>query len=130
MDITAAQSPGIQQPGSLQEQHHGRSHHTVIESAATALGMSKHDVRKSLRGGESLDDLAQTRGVASAALQDAIKSGLKQADPTLSDERAGELADQIASNRRTAPVPPPPPQLQIAPAEPAPTSGRLIDVTV
>ncbi|MCU7726238.1 hypothetical protein ODJ79_21125 [Actinoplanes sp. KI2] len=70
--------------------HHGAGSMTKI---ADALGMSSDDLKKELRSGKSLGDVATEKGVSHDDLIAAIKQG-----GTMSDAQA----EKIASRTRTA----------------------------
>jgi hypothetical protein len=79
--------------------HHGGGQRAkaVDDSVAQALGMSSDDVQNARKQGQSLSDLATSKGVSQDDLLGAIQQGLQKADPSLSADRAKQIASRIAT---------------------------------
>ena len=77
---------------SVQATRHHR--HDPMAKVADALGMSSDDLKKELRGGKSLNDVATEKGVSHDDLIAAIKQGGTMSDPD---------AEKIASATGTPP---------------------------
>jgi hypothetical protein len=100
MSITAigsGQTPLAQQVQAAQ--HHGGGHSGArkagMDAAAKALGMSSTDVQTALKSGQSLTSLAQSKGVSTGTLSDAISDALTQANPSLSGARAQQITQRL-----------------------------------
>ncbi|MCW2600430.1 MAG: hypothetical protein JWM02_2259 [Frankiales bacterium] len=78
---------------------HGHGHNGMrkagMDAAAQALGMSSDELRTSLQGGKSLSSLAQAKGLSTDALTSAISDALKQANPSLSSDRAAQITQRL-----------------------------------
>ncbi|HKT02831.1 MAG TPA: hypothetical protein VJT31_25145 [Rugosimonospora sp.] len=95
-DYTAGQTQQIQQT------HHGHgagrgAHKAGMDAAANALGMSTDDLRSALRGGQSLESLAQSKGISTDSLISTISNALTQANPQLSADRADQIAQRMVN---------------------------------
>jgi len=76
--------------------HHGGKHAKAVDDAvAKALGMSTSDLAAAKQQGTSIADLAKAKGVSTDDLTKAITQGLQQSDPSLSADRAGQIAARI-----------------------------------
>ena len=70
----------------------------ALKSVSDLLGMSQDDVRTALKGGSSLSDLAQAKGISSDQLVDAISQALQSAGvPASTDLRA--IAQKVADHK-------------------------------
>lgn len=69
----------------------------ALNAVANELGISATDLRSSLSSGETLTQLAASKGVSSTALQSTIETALKADLPNASDSQISGLASRIAS---------------------------------
>lgn len=76
----------------------------AVDAAAQFLEMTPADVRSALQGGQSLSDLARTKGVSQDDLVNAMATAIKQANPNMSADRATVLATDIATQVPQQPV--------------------------
>jgi hypothetical protein len=95
----------------------------ALAPVADALGLDAAELKAELKGGASLDDLAQTRGVSHEDLLAAIKEGLAEVGPPVGagavdqarlDAMAEEIAGRSGAERPAGPGPggpPPPPRV-------------------
>jgi hypothetical protein len=92
--------PVTRQPGVFKELHAAGLHHVrknVIADAAQALGMDKHDLKKALAGGQSLSDVAASKGVSQDDLLAAIKQGITASGTPVDGTDLDALAQQLAA---------------------------------
>jgi uncharacterized protein YidB (DUF937 family) len=82
------------QPAS-QTQHMRR--HPGLEAAANLLGMSEGDLRTALQGGQSLSQIATSKGISQDQLVSTIASAIQQANPDVSADQATKVATAIAT---------------------------------
>jgi DNA-binding CsgD family transcriptional regulator len=68
----------------------------ILAPVATALGLTEAQLRERLEDGATLAEVAEAEGVSRADLLAAIAAALKDADPSLTDERANAAAARIA----------------------------------
>ena len=94
--ITSAGLSSIQPP-----QHRG---HPAMDAAAKILGMSSSDLRTALRSGQSLAQIASSKGVSESDLESAMAQAITAANPGISADQAARVAAAIAT--RTPPAPP------------------------
>jgi hypothetical protein len=75
----------------------------TFDNAAKLLGMSTGDLQSALKSGETLDDLAQDKGVASSDLTNAVKADLQASKPAgapdLSDDQLTQMATNVAAGK-------------------------------
>lgn len=71
--------------------------HAALDAAAQLLDMTPADVRSALQGGQSLSDLAKSRGISQDDLVKAMATAIEQADPGIGADRAMQLATRIAA---------------------------------
>ena len=69
----------------------------AMSAAAQLLDMAPSDVRSALEGGQSLADLAKSKGMSQDDLIKAMASAIQQARPGLSTDQATQIATQIAT---------------------------------
>jgi hypothetical protein len=70
----------------------------ALKSVSDLLGMSQDDIRTALKGGSSLSDLAQAKGISSDQLVDTISEALQGAGvPASTDLRA--IAQKLADHK-------------------------------
>jgi uncharacterized protein YidB (DUF937 family) len=69
----------------------------ALDAAAQTLGMSGSDLRGALQSGQSMSELAQSKGVDSDTLTNAISSALSGANSSLTSEQAAEMAQRIVA---------------------------------
>jgi uncharacterized protein YidB (DUF937 family) len=99
MTITAV-SGTSQTSAAWQTQRAGRGHGAMrkaFDAAAQTLGMSTSDLRDALKGGQSMSSLAQSKGVSTDTLTSAISSALSGTDSSLSTSQATEMAQRIVA---------------------------------
>lgn len=80
--------------------HHHHHHHAAAaatDAAAQALGMSTTELMSSLQSGQTLADLARSKGVSQSDLTKAISTALQGADSNLSSDQAAALATQMVA---------------------------------
>lgn len=77
-----------------QSQHH---RHPGMEAAAKLLGMSESDLRTAMRGGQSLSQIASSKGISQDQLVSTIATAIQQANPSISADRAQMVATEMAS---------------------------------
>lgn len=91
--------PGMHGPGV-----HGRGVHALgmaLDTAAETLGMTTRELRQALRDGQTLADVAEAQGVETATLVDALVDAAQErldeavADGRIPQERAGEIAGTL-----------------------------------
>jgi uncharacterized protein YidB (DUF937 family) len=78
--------------------HHG--HHgmkAAMQAAATTLGVSTDELASALKGGRSLGDLAQSKGIGRDDLVNAIATALQQSDTNLSSDDATRMATRLVT---------------------------------
>lgn len=77
--------------------HHGHvgARRAGMDAAAQVLGMSSSDLRTALAGGQTLSSLAQSKGVSTDSLLTAISDTLTKANPSMSPNRAQEIAHRL-----------------------------------
>ena len=68
-----------------------------MDAAAKALGMSSADLQTALKSGQSLSDLAKSKGVSVDALTADISAALTKANPSLSSDRAQQMAQRLVA---------------------------------
>src|ERR1035437_809543 len=96
--IGNGQTPTAQQLQQVQQTHHhghGRMMKAGMDAAAKALNMSTSDLQTALKGGKSLSDLATSKGVSVDALTADISAALTKANPSLSSDRAQQIAQRL-----------------------------------
>ena len=76
---------------------HTRKPPAGMDAAAKLLGMSDSDLRTALRSGQSLADLASSKGVSKDQLVSTIAAAIQQANPSMSSDRATTIATDIAT---------------------------------
>jgi hypothetical protein len=64
----------------------------AFEAVASKLGMSKSDLISDLQSGQTMAQIAQSKGVSEQDVISAAASALQQADPSLSADAAQKLA--------------------------------------
>ena len=82
-----------------QPRHRG---HPAMDAAAKALGMSASDLRTALKSGQSLADIAKSKGVSQDTLTAAMATAIQQANPNISSDQATKMATAIATRTRSA----------------------------
>ena len=101
MSISAignGQTPTAQQLQQVQQTHHhghGRMMKAGMDAAAKALDMSTSDLQPALKSGQSLSDLAKSQGVSVDALTADLSAALTKANPSLSSDRAQQIAQRM-----------------------------------
>jgi len=99
--------PAVAQTAGHHHHHHGgggKQAQAVDEAVSKALGMTPDELKAARQQGASLNDLAQQKGVSSDTLQAAITQGLQSANPTISADRAKQIAERIASRAAQPPA--------------------------
>ena len=98
---TAAQQ--AQQVAQVQHHHgHGGTRKAGMDAAAKALGMSSTDLQTALKSGQSLSDLAKSKGVSLDTLAADISAAVSKADPSLSSDRAQQIALRLIAGPNEA----------------------------
>ena len=91
--IGSNQATATQQVQQTQHHHgHGGMLKAGMDAAAKALGMSNTDLQAALKSGQSLSDLAKSKGVSLDTLTAAISAAVSKANPSLSSDRAQQIA--------------------------------------
>ena len=80
--------------------------HPAMDAAAKLLGMSSSDLRSALQSGQSLADIASSKGISQDSLTSAMAAAIQKANPSVSSEQATKVATAIAT--RTPPAGGPP----------------------
>ena len=83
--------------GSTQGATRPHQFRAAMDAAAKSLGMEPSDLLKALKGGQSLADLAKTKGVSQDDLVKAMASAIGQANPSLSTDQATQIATRMAT---------------------------------
>ena len=76
---------------------------TAVDAAAKLLGMSSSDIASALQKGQSLSDIAKSKGVSQDELVKAIATALQSADSNLSSDQATQIANNLST--RMPPTP-------------------------
>ena len=92
MSIEALNASTTIQPS--QDQQRGRGE--VLSKVADAFGMSTSDLMQQLRGGSSMADIAQSKGISKDQLVQTIASALPQG----AGANAESIAEKIADHKR------------------------------
>ena len=103
--ISGGQTSPVKQAQQVQQVQqvgqHGHGHHGMrkagMDAAAQALGMSSSDLQAALKKGQTLSSLAQSKGVSADNLATAISSALRKANPSLSTDRAQQIAQRMSN---------------------------------
>lgn len=69
----------------------------ALGAAATALGISNPDLRTALSGGQTIATVAQSKGISTSTVTDAVSSALSAANPSMSQDRAASVAARFVS---------------------------------
>jgi uncharacterized protein YidB (DUF937 family) len=80
--------------------HHHHHHHamsTAMDATAQLLGTTTTDLATSLQSGQTLAQIASSKGVSQDDLVKAISSALQQADSNLSADQATQMATTLAT---------------------------------
>jgi uncharacterized protein YidB (DUF937 family) len=80
--------------------HHHHHHHamsTAMDATAQLLGTTTSDLATSLQSGQSLSQIASSKGVSQDDLVKAISTALQQADTNLSADQASQMATALAT---------------------------------
>jgi hypothetical protein len=89
MSIEALNASTTIQP--LQDQQRGRGE--VLSKVADSFGMSTSDLMQQLKGGSSMADIAQSKGITKDQLVQTIASALPQGAGVNADSIAEKIAD-------------------------------------
>jgi hypothetical protein len=73
-----------------------------MDAAAKALGMSTSDLLAARKSGQSLASIAQAKGVSIDSVTSAISAALTKADPSLSADRAQQIAQRMVNGPGSA----------------------------
>jgi hypothetical protein len=76
---------------------HRRPFRAAMDAAASALGMQPQDLFSALRSGQSLADLAKSKGLSQDQLVSAMSSAITEANPQISSDQATQIATRIAT---------------------------------
>jgi len=74
-----------------------RPFRAAMDAAATALGMSPSDLMQAVRGGQSLADVAKSKGMSQDDLVAAIATAIGKQNTNLSADQATQIATRIAT---------------------------------
>jgi lambda repressor-like predicted transcriptional regulator len=109
-------SYGVQQQQRFGQQGAGRSSggshagfKAGIDAAASTLGLSSGELRQALRKGQSLTDLADSKGVSTTTLSSAVSDAIGKADTSLTSSQAAEFAQRLVAGPQGGRPPGPPP---------------------
>ena len=101
--VTGASGGGAPQAGAV----HGHRHHgghgggdALMGAVSQVLGEDQAQVATALQGGQSLADLATSKGVSRADLVNAIAGALAKDNPNVSSDLAKQIATQFATASR------------------------------
>jgi uncharacterized protein YidB (DUF937 family) len=107
--------------------HHGGGMRKAEAAAAQALGLSADDLTAALQQGQTITQLAQSKGVSLDSVTTAVSTALGQADPSLSTQAASQIAQRFVQGPSGARPSGPPPQLKDAFDAAAKTLGLSSD---
>ncbi|MDQ1652983.1 MAG: hypothetical protein QOI35_2183, partial [Cryptosporangiaceae bacterium] len=79
-----------------------------MDAAASALGLSSGELRQALRKGQSLTDIADSKGVSTSTLSSAVSDAIGKADTSLTGSQASEFAQRLVAGPQGRPAGPPP----------------------
>ena len=96
-DANSSQSTSGTSAASAHRHHHHHGAAAATDAAAQTLGMSTADLISSLQSGQTLTDLAKSKGVSQSDLTKAISAALQGADSSLSADQATALATQMVA---------------------------------
>lgn len=85
---TGAVEPDGQRPGPFR---------AAMDAAARALGMNPQDLRTALQNGQSLADVAQSKGISQDQLVSAMSSAITGANPGVGADQANQIAQRIVT---------------------------------
>jgi lambda repressor-like predicted transcriptional regulator len=94
-ELGAVRPPGVPAPGPF-------AGSDPLDTAADYLGIDEADIRRALRDGKSLADLAKDRGKSVDGLEDALRDEIRRAadraadDGALTREQANRLAEKLS----------------------------------
>ena len=101
--IGSNQATAAQQVQQTQHHHgHGGMLKAGMDAAAKALGMSSTDLQTALKSGQSLSDLAKSKGVSLDTLTADISAAFSTANPSLSSDRAQQIAQRLIAGPNQA----------------------------
>ena len=102
MNISGAGVAGATQiPNAASAANHQRMG-AAVDAAAKLFGMSTSDLQAQLKGGKSLLDIAQSKGVSSATLVGTIQQSLTQGANAPTADVAAAMAQRMAGHHRHA----------------------------
>ena len=97
---------GSNQATATQQVQHHHGHGGMLkagmDAAAKALGMSSTDLQTALKSGQSLSDLAKSKGVGLDTLTADISTAFSTANPSLSSDRAQQIAQRLIAGPNQA----------------------------
>lgn len=99
VQFSAAQTSAV---GLSSIQSQQKRSHPAMDAAAKLLGMSASDLRSALQSGQSLADIASSKGIGQDALTAAMATAIQQANPNVSAEQATKVATAIATRKPPA----------------------------
>jgi len=97
---TESSSDGTSSTTSVSGHHHHHRHHmmaTAMNAASQALGMSSSDLTSALQSGQSLSQLASSKGISQDDLVKAISDALAQGNSNLSSDQATQIATGLVT---------------------------------
>jgi lambda repressor-like predicted transcriptional regulator len=80
--------------------HHGGGGNDLMSAVSQLLGDTTDQVAAALQGGQSLADLAKSKGVSQDDLVQAVATALQKDNPNLSTDLATEIATEFATASR------------------------------
>jgi uncharacterized protein YidB (DUF937 family) len=95
--VSQIATAGLSNPQPL----HQRSH-PAMDAAAKALGMSASDLRTAMQNGQSLADIAKSKGVSVDTVTKAMATAIQGANPNVSADQATEIATALVNRTRPA----------------------------
>lgn len=114
--ISGGASYGVQQQQRFGQQGAARSgggsragFKAGMDAAASALGLSSGELRQALRKGQSLTDIADSKGVSTSTLSSAVSDAIGKADTSLTSNQASEFAQRLVAGPQGGRPPGPPP---------------------
>jgi uncharacterized protein YidB (DUF937 family) len=107
MELSSISASLVQSAGStaIQGRHGHGNMKSAMDAAAKALGMSQDDLKSAFDSGETLESLAESKGISKDDLIKAMASAIKDGDSGLTTDAATSIATRMATQ---GPPPPPP----------------------
>ena len=74
-----------------------RPFRAAMDAAASALGLQPKDLFAALQSGQSLADIAKSKGVSQDQLVSAMSTAITKANPSISADQANQIAQRLAT---------------------------------